>query len=245
MKITKRDISLLIILAGAVIVFCAYFFVFNGFTEKREAIIAENDSLKVQVEALQTLSGRRDIYMTGSVEAQESIDAGLARFPGEMKEEDMILYAKEIEDNTPTYISSVSLPPFTIVAIEPQREPDQLATVPDIAGVISAYAFRNDGRIPDVYNMALAKSGNSMSLSTTYNGMKSVLRGVSADDDRKNIEQITMSYNNNTGDLTCSMTLNHFVMQGSGKEYTPPTTVTSHGLSCIFGEMDMTYTDEY
>lgn len=243
MKVSKRDISLLIMLVGVLLIVLSYLFVFTDFTEKKDAIVAENESLKVQVDALQTLSSRRDTYMSGSQEAQDNIEEGLARFPGEMKEEDMILYAREIEENTPTYISSVSMPLFTDISITAPTERDDLASVPDIAGIVSAYSFVNDGRIPDVYSMVLRNSPNGLALSTTYNGLKSVLRGISADDDRKSIENISMSFNSGTGDLAVSMTLNHFVLFGSGKEYTPPTTVTSHGLDCIFGGLDLTYVE--
>lgn len=242
MKVSKRDISLLIMLVGILLLVLAYFMVFTPYQEKVEAVKAENESLKIQAEALESLNARRALFVEESTTIQEDIQDKIYRFPVDMKEEDMILYMRDIEENTPTYVGSISMPPFNGIELSPQTEPDELATVPDIAGILGNYRFVNDGRIPDVYSMLLSFSTNQTSFTTTYSGLKSIVRGLSADDDRKSIEQISMSYDDGTGNLQVSMGLNHFILSGSGKTYTAPTTISSHGLSSIFGSMD---TDDY
>lgn len=239
MKVSKRDISLLIMLVGILLLVLAYFMVFTPYQEKVEVVRTENESLKIQAEALETLSARRAIFMEESATTQESIQEKIYRFPVDMKEEDMILYMRDIEENTPTYVGSISMPPFVGIELTPQTEPDQLASVPDIAGIVANYRFVNDGRIPDVYSMLLSYSSNQTVFTTTYSGLKSIMRGLSADDDRKSVEQITMAYDDGTGNLQVNMTLNHFILSGSGKEYTAPTTISSHGLSSIFGSMEV------
>lgn len=238
MKVSKRDISLLIMLVGILLLVLAYFMVFTPYQEKVEAVRTENESLKIQAEALESLNARRALFMEESATIQEEIQEKIYRFPVDMKEEDMILYMRDIEDNTPTYVSAISMPPFMGIELAPQTEPDQLASVPDIAGILANYRFVNDGKIPDVYSMLLSYSSNQTTYTTTYSGFKSVMRGLSADDDRKSVEQVNMSYDDGTGNLQVSMTLNHFILSGSGKTYTAPTTISSHGLSSIFGSLD-------
>lgn len=62
MKVSKRDILLLVGFLGILAAVCSYVFVFQPTTEKNEALAQENKQLENRIADLQNKSENRDTY---------------------------------------------------------------------------------------------------------------------------------------------------------------------------------------
>lgn len=76
----------------------------------------------------------------------------------------------------------------------------------------------------------------NISYSTTYPGIKRVIDMINKHKNKVRIQTISAAYDNTTGDLTGSMTLNFYAIGGSGKKYKAPEIKgIPLGLDNIFG----------
>ena len=84
MKISKKDIQLLVALAGILIAVAAYFFVYQNFNEKAESLEAENMELASEVARLEALDAKRDTYIAHTSEMKGEITEFENRFPADI-----------------------------------------------------------------------------------------------------------------------------------------------------------------
>lgn len=238
MKISQREKNLILVLLGLLLVLASYYLGYRTLQEQNEELKMQNQSLDSQIEVLQTISGEKDKYVKETENLQKEMDEFIQRFPSTLYEEDIIFYTKNIEQETNAYISSVTTPDLQAVSIAAPEETNLLRQFQDITGVISAYGFHNDGKVPDTSNMYLSKAESNVAYSVTYDGLKKMLKSITQDSNRKSIDNVSLVFNENTGDLAGSMTVNYFTLSGTGKEYLQPSVKgTLHGVDCIFGNL--------
>lgn len=194
MKISKRDISLLLMVAGLLAVFASYKLVFTKFQEKKAAVEAEIETLKVRESELIEMEMNLDFYKEEIVRLNTEKEELIAVFPAELKAESEIMYAVELEENVEIKFSSLNY--GTAAAILPEQT---------AAAGISAYC------IP-----------MTMEYQSTYRGLKDTILYTNAHQNRMVIDAVTASYDGTTGNLTGNMTLNMYYINGTGKVFENP-----------------------
>ncbi|MCI7596483.1 MAG: hypothetical protein MSS92_09760 [Lachnospiraceae bacterium] len=238
MKITQRDKNLMLVMLGVVLVFCSYYFGFRTLKSWRQGVEQENMALEGQIRVLREISADQEQYVQDAKELKGEMDKILAQFPADMTSEDIILYMRDLEKKNAAYISSITLPGQTNVAVAAEKEVDVLNQYGDITGAVAANSFVNDGSVPDTANMYLSKIESDVAFSVSYGGLKNMISDITMGQERKSIDEISLVFNENTGDLSGSMTINYFVLSGTGKEYIQPTiTGNRHGIESIFGNL--------
>ena len=87
------------------------------------------------------------------------------------------------------------------------------------------------------YDVSLLRETLGTQYTCTYDQLKKLVNFINVYPERMNIENITMGYNNETGLLQGTLTLNLYAVTGTSKEYiAPDISGLSMGQTNIFGE---------
>ena len=79
-----------------------------------------------------------------------------------------------------------------------------------------------------------------MGVDCSYQGIKDMIERVYDKTERKSIEAVLLSYDETTGQLTGSLTMNDFFVFGVDKAYAQPSlTPVRDGTDNIFGSMEL------
>lgn len=245
LKITKREKNMIVILVGILLVMASYYLGYRTFKSRTDILKQQNQILESQIQTLEGISAEKDAYVAKTEEMQTSMNDIIQKFPSDMISEDIILYMRNLEQKTDSYVHNITTPAKQYVNITATEETDVLSSMEDVTGAIREYGFVNDGKVPDTRSMQLAQVESAVNCSITYKGLKDIVTDITENDNRKSVDNISLVFNENTGDLAGSMTVIYYTLSGTGREYLQPTiTGTSHGIECIFGglkteEMDI------
>ena len=245
LKITKREKNMIVILVGILLVMASYYLGYRTFKSRTDILKQQNQILESQIQTLEGISAEKDAYVAKTEEMQTSMNAIIQKFPSNMISEDIILYMRNLEQKTDSYVHNITTPAKQYVNITATEETDVISSMEDVTGAIREYGFVNDGKVPDTRSMQLAQVESAVNCSITYKGLKDIVTDITENDNRKSVDNISLVFNENTGDLAGSMTVIYYTLSGTGREYLQPTiTGTSHGIECIFGglkteEMDI------
>ena len=73
-----------------------------------------------------------------------------------------------------------------------------------------------------------------------YDDMKKVVHMIQEDEERRNVETITLSYESGSGELVGNMTVNMYAVTGTGKKYVAPNVPSMMlGTDNIFGTVSV------
>ena len=238
LKLTSREKNLILVFIGILFLAVSYYFGYSALTEETEKLKRENKILVAQINALTEMEEQEGKYITQTKEMQENINTLSGKFPTDLISEDIILYVRDLENIAPITVNHVTVPAKEYVEIQAEYEADILKSMEDVTGVVAEYGFVNDGKVPNTDQMRLAKVKSDMVYSVTYEGLKDIIQEIVEDENRKSVDEISLVFNENTGNLAGSMTVNYFSLSGTGKPYQKPeVTGMVHGIDCIFGDL--------
>lgn len=236
MKVTKKEANLIIILLGVIIIVLTYFYGVQKLNEKTEALNAENGQLRNEINALQTLQLKQKGYIEDTEMMKGMGEMIMAMFPSKIQTEDQIMYAVSVEDKIGCYFSYVGTPVTQLIEIPLGERENSLATVSDITGQIAAHSTVDPAQILSADGLMLGNSSSTNNFICTYDQFKELVKLITGNSDLRSINDISLSFDNSNGNLTGTMTINYFSMEGNGREYEAPQTgVNGHGVDCIFG----------
>ena len=189
MKVSKRDISIVMILLGAITLFCVYQFYFRDKQERVKTLESEIAADKTEIAKLDELWAQRQTMGQNLTNYTGELIQMVKRYPVEYRFDDLVVYLNNLEKN-PAY--GVKFFIYDIVK----------------SGVTNNYSGRfNEAPVTFVSTKA---SVHAQFYTDTYEGLKTLLNDTYAwnlnDDTRKmpgmnpkNIEAITIGFDNLTG----------------------------------------------
>ena len=266
MEITKKDASLLIGLFGVLVAVVVYYFVFVPYTEKADSLKSENISLNSRVQTLQLLANDYDNLLQQTKDNQESLKKILDRFPSDVKEEDMIMLAVQLQSQGAfDSITGLSIGEATDVYAVTELDAKVAETVDGRLGSTTAAtdSSQTDGTEEGVQtetateesagdveltpgqlnldgNYVLRERTGEITGTSSYEGFKQAIQMLTERNDRTQIN-VMASYDIETGLLDSSMTITTDFMTGTGKPYVTPTIpFVPQGTGNIFGTVDLT-----
>ena len=219
MKVSKKEIYLLLALLGVGIAVCAWQFGFKKINEKTDALTAETDVLKVEISKYTAVKDNIELYNAGIEEATNHIADVLYDFPVMVMEEDMIMFGRSLEKSIDdTTVSTVSFgAPSNVYVVT--SHPVEASTVP------ISYSL---------YNNAI-----TISYQTSYDGFKELVEYIRSNKNRMTMENFSLAYDETTGLLTASTAVNMYSVTGTDKEYTQQNlSGVGLGLDNIFGTIE-------
>lgn len=109
--VSKKDVKLLLYAGGILLLVLAYFFGYQKFMEKREVLEAEQSRLQQQVDRLNEIYAGREEYEKQITAYNAEMIQIFSNYPAEVREEDTILYASELEKKNEIRVSNIGISP--------------------------------------------------------------------------------------------------------------------------------------
>ena len=107
--ISMRDKKILLMFFGVVIFGAGYLFGYRPQMEKAEAFQAESVPVPEHLSKLLKMAEKKDFYVKETASMQKKIENYTAQFPADVKEEDGIMLANNMENSLDMQASSVGL----------------------------------------------------------------------------------------------------------------------------------------
>ena len=216
MKIAKRDLKLLLILAGLLVFLLMYLLVFNPLQTKISDVKAENAQLSAQVEDLEAKYLRMAEYEEGIKASREYVKETLKSFPGDVKEEDILSYLLTMESRQGIRMQSVT---FNDPVLVQQFDLMDQVDGQDVAVPAGAY-----------------RASTVMTGTMNYPQAKNVINYFYNSDKQTTLETATLTYNAESGKLTGTFELAKYFISFDGADYVPERVpVVDIGLKDLFG----------
>lgn len=212
MTISKKDIQLLVVFAGILLVILTYFYVFTNFQEKTELLKADNITLQTEVSKLELLNTQKQTFLDKTEEYNTEITKIQASYDKGYTLEDDIMYLAEAEgsqtnDMTVNYLNMATPTPMEVVATTTVGEMDL---------------------VPLMDNTAMFKVPLDLGFDISYEGFKNFIRYLYTTGGRKNVDSFNLSFNSETGKLSGTMLLNRYFIAGTDGIYEPEI-IPDHG----------------
>ena len=221
MKIKKSEVNILIMLIGILLAVLAYFVVYSSFTEKKDILAAENATLQSEVEELQKLADNKQFYIDETNRMDNEIQDILSGFPGEIRQEDQVMYAAGFESmysNTIWVIGlSIDDTQLVQVAAPEAAAPANDEVVEDTGDGAANDAVVATGGLKDT--VFLYSSPFTLDYKITYRSFKDVVRLILESDERMSIQNINLSYDSESGCLTGSLDATMYTVSGTDYIY--------------------------
>lgn len=168
MKLTRRDVSVLLYIVAILAVFLTYQFYYSSTVESAEEVLTECNSLQAQVNELKAKVDNQPIYEAEIEDMKEGIAEVLDLYPSTISEEDIILYVQELNEELNMGIDSVSFSSATPI-----------------------YSVVGSGHAEEYSFLAESISVN-INYTTDYDGLKRIVNYINDDPDHRVISSISI-----------------------------------------------------
>ena len=263
MNISMRDKKLLLMFSGVAVFGLGWFFGYRPQMEEAANIEAANKPLEERLSNLLELAGNRDFYISETENAQNKINEYVAKFPSDVKEENGIVLAQNIENSLGMQISNVGIATKEFVASIDGSTEEEIAEqnvtmseqanaqtreqIDEIEGTDSKAAeeLQNASDIAAAQadstsqTPVLYRTQDTLEFTGTYANLKDVVAYLAEQTGRLTVDNMNASYDTSTGYLTGSIVVNMFSMTGTGNTYTEPDAgQVAYGTSNLFGTLE-------
>ena len=263
MNISMRDKKLLLMFSGVAVFGLGWFFGYRPQMEEAANIEAANKPLEERLSNLLELAGNRYFYISETENAQNKINEYVSKFPSDVKEENGIVLAQNIENSLGMQISNVGIATKEFVASIDGSTEEEIAEqnetmseqansqtreqIDEIEGTDSKAAeeLQNASDIAAAQadstsqTPVLYRTQDTLEFTGTYANLKDVVAYLAEQTGRLTIDNMNASYDTSTGYLTGSIVVNMFSMTGTGNTYTEPDAgQVAYGTSNLFGTLE-------
>lgn len=263
MNLSMRDKKLLLMFSGVAVFGLGWFFGYRPQMEEAANIEAANKPLEERLSNLLELAGNRDFYISETENAQNKINEYVSKFPSDVKEENGIVLAQNIENSLGMQISNVGIATKEFVASIDGSTEEEIAEqnetmseqansqtreqIDEIEGTDSKAAeeLQNASDIAAAQadstsqTPVLYRTQDTLEFTGTYANLKDVVAYLAEQTGRLTVDNMNASYDTSTGYLTGSIVVNMFSMTGAGNTYTEPDAgQVAYGTSNLFGTLE-------
>ncbi|MDC7290829.1 hypothetical protein NXH76_23850 [Blautia schinkii] len=252
MSVSTRDKKILLMFLGVLLLVLSYFFVYKGQMEEASVIESENVSLQARLNELLEMAKNKEFYEQETREMQTKILEYCEAFPADVRPEDGIVLAQNMENVMDMKISNVGLGAKEFIAsldgkTEEERGEDfeqtlmeqgasvteeQIAEIEQTQGISREEAIQQQSMeialdaTTDLLNAAftptLYRTQDTIQFVSTYDSLKRSVKYLASQDGRMTMNNVNASFDSTTGNLTGTMTINIFSMTGAANTYNKP-----------------------
>lgn len=254
MKVSKRDILLLVGFLGILAAVCSYLFVYQPTMEKADILEQENQQLQVRINDLNMKMAQKDSYVDDTESMKREINVIYQRFPVDVREEDSILLAVNQELIAPMIITNISIGACEPVVLPdtPEEDVDHTYEIAEVEeyeaqeGITDGTAVSAGDAVADGTDMANAPSvlmerNVTINYMVSYEGLKRGIKNISAQDNRMSIDNLTVAYDETSGLLSGMTSVDMYCIPGQpDKEYVQPSfSSVLLGTDNVFGSIEL------
>ena len=251
-KLSMRDKKLLLIFLGIAVFALGYLLVFHPQMDKAEALRAENVPLREKLNELKEIEENKDFYVSETAKYNDQVNAYLAMFPVDVKEEDAILLGKRMEDKLGISAAGMDFSDMQLVASmdgsasyssqddqqtlsEQANEPTQ-DQINQIEGIMDqSESGRTDIDVSSE-DVSLYRMQNTITFNCTYDELKNIVDFLASEKTRMTIDSVNVTFSSSTGELGGTIVVDMYAMTGTGQEYTESnTSPVKSGNKNLFG----------
>lgn len=242
----NNQIPVLIGFLGVLLAVLVFLTVYRPFTEKTELLEMENQSLISALDRYKEIAENQAFYLEAVEAYKEDTKGIIAEYAYGLRREDQIMYMANLQnrfaaDFTLDYFNmgndeevpytSVGVEATDVVAIETS------STETPVTSFVEPQVVDNGVHM----FMTTIESGYEVS----YDGLKEMLDYINEVGVKRNLSNITLSFDSTSGLLAGSMSMNQYYLTGTEGVYQMTTVPTMQtGLENVFGTIDLDLEEE-
>ena len=223
-NLSKKDLNVLLIALGIIILLLTFFLVVGNFNEKTEVLTAETESLIPRLSRLQEHETNIAFYNEQIKEAGDNITAEKQSYPASVRVEDLIMFAVNMEYETSAIIDAVNF------------------NMPELLGDFDAPNADGEPVRYSVYRVSM-----DMGAKFGYEPLKQMISHIYNTREKTTLDSVSVSFDSGTGYLMGNVAISKIYIT-DGTEVYVPTDVPygSFGTDNPFGSVTIggeTYVD--
>lgn len=227
-----REKQIIYILVGLIIVALAYFFGFTRFNEARAALVEENVKLQAEVKELRDMEARRAQVEQDTKDDIDEVTKIYGDYPVELRTQNLIDYFDKIEKQhkgldflTETFtLNMIYFQNGTVLESEiDSKELPEAVSAQESAGTTESTTEVETGPALDENNLPKEVTGYHSSVAVTfttnYTELKKIIEDVNRYPKRTTISDINIAAPEGVKEMTCTMTVNMYSVDGIAGAY--------------------------
>ncbi|NLZ82852.1 MAG: hypothetical protein GX915_04215 [Clostridiales bacterium] len=237
-KLSQKEKNLIFLLAIMIILIVSYHFGFVRLNDKTDALYSENIELNTKLADLQEKAANKKSYIEETEQMTEEIDTMLTHLASSMNQEKSTMYITELEEYAKMNVSAITFGDITEVyssskaanSEEGGSETEENGTQAEQSEDASKEQAKYKGY----------KSNITINYQTNYAGLKSAIDHINQYKEKMRIQSLTAAFDNTTGNLTGTISIDIFALIGEGRTAEP---VDIYGVNIgsdnIFGTFEL------
>ena len=218
MTLQKKDIKLIIVLVGLLVLVVAYFAVFRTYKSKTDDLQAQIDSLQPELQQLREYDQHKQEYLDGIDAYKENAKSIMSSLPSSLWTEDQVMFLSMMEDD---------------LDVEAQGE---TFADPTVLTQFSGTPLEDLDNYNDKVDMTAQKYQTTLAVNMDYNKFKDFVDYIYDEENMTGLDSVSLSYNAEDADLGVSAVINQYTLSYDGaEEEAHSVPEVSSGLSDPFG----------
>ena len=269
MSISTRDKKILLMFSGVAVFAAGYFFGYRPQMSKAEEIETASVPLETRLNELLEMAKNKEFYVEETNRYNQEVSDYVAQFPADVKEEDGILLARDMENALDMEVSNIGISTRNFIASLDGSTEEEIGELVDqtlsekaneqtqeqideIEGTDTkaeeALADATETAVSDAENLTdltvLFRRLDTLQFSGTYESLKDAVDYLASRSGRMTLDSVDASFDASTGNLMGTITVNMFSMTGTGSTYTEPDAGSvALGRKDLFGTIETAETD--
>lgn len=269
MSISTRDKKILLMFSGVAVFAAGYFFGYRPQMSKAEEIETASVPLETRLNELLEMAKNKEFYVEETSKYNQEVSDYVAQFPADVKEEDGILLARDMENTLDMEVSNIGISTRDFIASLDGSTEEEIGELVDqtlsekaneqtqeqideIEGTDTkaeeALADATEAAVSDAANLTdltvLFRRLDTLQFSGTYESLKDAVDYLASRSGRMTLDSVDASFDASTGNLMGTITVNMFSMTGTGSTYTEPDAGSvALGRKDLFGTIETAETD--
>lgn len=269
MSISTRDKKILLMFSGVAVFAAGYFFGYRPQMSKAEEIETASVPLETRLNELLEMAKNKEFYVEETSKYNQEVSDYVAQFPADVKEEDGILLARDMENTLDMEVSNIGISTRNFIAsldgsteeeigelidqtLSEKANEQTQEQIDEIEGTDTkaeeALADATEAAVSDAANLTdltvLFRRLDTLQFSGTYESLKDAVDYLASRSGRMTLDSVDASFDASTGNLMGTITVNMFSMTGTGSTYTEPDAGSvALGRKDLFGTIKAAETD--
>lgn len=264
MSISTRDKKILLMFSGVAVFAAGYFFGYKPQMSKAEEIETASVPLETRLNELLEMAKNKEFYVEETSRYNQEVSDYVAQFPEDVKEEDGILLARDMENALDMEVSNIGISTRNFIASLDGSTEEEIGELVDqtlsekaneqtqeqideIEGTDTkaeeALADATEAAVSDAADLTdltvLFRRLDTLQFNGTYDSLKDAVDYLASRSGRMTLDSVDASFDASTGNLIGTITVNMFSMTGTGSTYTEPDAGSvALGRKDLFGTID-------
>ena len=264
MSISTRDKKILLMFSGVAVFAAGYFFGYRPQMSKAEEIETASAPLETRLNELLEMAKNKEFYVEETSKYNQEVSDYVAQFPADVKEEDGILLARDMENTLDMEVSNIGISTRNFIASLDGSTEEEIGELVDqtlsekaneqtqeqideIEGTDTkaeeALADATEAAVSDAADLTdqtvLFRRLDTLQFNGTYDSLKDAVDYLASRSGRMTLDSVDASFDASTGNLIGTITVNMFSMTGTGSTYTEPDAGSvALGRKDLFGTID-------